>query len=85
MLLYIPESRALGPVAFMHCPSTIINPDATLGHHRQDTTHITFGVATAGFGLPPTGIGVDVSANFSDDPMCELAVNDLYEAPDCGL
>lgn len=37
------------------------------------------------FGLPPTGVGVDVSASFSDDPSCELSVNDLYDAPDCGL
>ena len=37
------------------------------------------------FGLPPTGVGVDVSASFSDNPACQLAVNDLYEAPDCGL
>lgn len=37
------------------------------------------------FGLPPTGVGVDVTATFSDDPDCTLAVDDLYEAPDCGL
>jgi hypothetical protein len=33
----------------MHRISTINNPDATLGHHWQDATHITFGVATLGF------------------------------------
>lgn len=37
------------------------------------------------FGLPPTGVGVDVTASFSDDPACQLVVNDLYNAPDCGL
>lgn len=37
------------------------------------------------FGLPPTGVGVDVSASFSAEPGCELVVADLYEAPDCGL
>jgi hypothetical protein len=37
------------------------------------------------FGLPPTGVGVDVSASFSEDPSCQLTVVDLYEAPDCGL
>lgn len=37
------------------------------------------------FGLPPTGVGVDVTAGFSDDPSCELSVDDLYNAPDCGL
>lgn len=37
------------------------------------------------FGLPPTGEGVDVSASFSADPTCQLAVANLYEAPDCGI
>ncbi|OOG73102.1 hypothetical protein B0E43_14385 [Algoriphagus sp. A40] len=37
------------------------------------------------FGLPPTGVGVDVSASFSANPTCQLAVVDLYEAPDCGI
>jgi hypothetical protein len=44
-----PGEPALGPVAFMHRPSTLNNPDASLGHHWQDATHITFGVATLGF------------------------------------
>lgn len=44
-----PGEPALGPVAFMHRPSAQNNPDAPLGHHWQDATHITFGVATAGF------------------------------------
>jgi len=44
-----PGEPALGPVAFMHRPSTLNNPDATLGHHWSDATHITFGVATVGF------------------------------------
>jgi len=37
------------------------------------------------FGLPPTGVDVNVTASFSDDPACQLVVNGLYEAPDCGL
>ncbi|MBE7178298.1 MAG: hypothetical protein INR69_18000 [Mucilaginibacter polytrichastri] len=44
-----PGEPALGPVAFMHRPSAINMPDATLGHHWQDATHILFGVATLGF------------------------------------
>ena len=44
-----PGEPALGPVAFMHRPSSLNNPDSPLGHHWQDATHITFGVATAGF------------------------------------
>ncbi len=43
-----PGEPALGPVAFMHRMSAFNNPDATLGHHWQDATHVTFGVVTAG-------------------------------------
>lgn len=39
---------ALGPVAFMHRMSGSENPAAPLGHHWQDSTHITHGVITAG-------------------------------------
>lgn len=44
-----PGEPALGPVAFMHRPSSQNIPNATLGHHWSDATHITFGVATIGF------------------------------------
>lgn len=44
-----PGEPAIGPPAFMHRISSINNPDAPLGHHWQDATHITFGVATVGF------------------------------------
>ena len=43
-----PGEPALGPVAFMHRPSALNNPDAPLSHHWSDATHITFGVATVG-------------------------------------
>ncbi len=46
-----PGEPALGPVAFMHRPSALHNPDAPLSHHWTDATHITFGVATAGIRL----------------------------------
>lgn len=39
---------ALGPVAFPHRTSSMGMPVAVLGHHLQDSTHITFGVATLG-------------------------------------
>jgi hypothetical protein len=45
----LPGESALGPPAFMHRLSAMNNPDAPVGHHWQDATHITFGVATAGF------------------------------------
>jgi len=44
-----PGEPALGPTAFMHRVSAMNNPDAPLGHHWQDATHITFGVGTLGF------------------------------------
>lgn len=39
---------ALGPSAFMHRPSAASDPLAPLGHHWQDSTHISYGVATLG-------------------------------------
>jgi hypothetical protein len=39
---------AVGPVAFMHRPSSENDPFAPISHHWQDATHITFGVLTAG-------------------------------------
>src|SRR5438270_2687485 len=44
-----PGEPALGPVAFMHRMSASENPSATLAHHLQDSTHISFGVVTTGF------------------------------------
>jgi len=44
-----PGEPALGPPTFMHRPSAMDDPDAPIAHHWQDSTHITFGVATAGF------------------------------------
>lgn len=50
LFLYLayPGEPALGPVAFMHRVAAFNNPDSPLGHHWQDATHITFGVATLG-------------------------------------
>ncbi len=39
---------ALGPVAFMHRASAAAIPLAPLSHHTFDSSHITFGVLTAG-------------------------------------
>jgi hypothetical protein len=43
-----PGEPALGPPTFMHRLSAMNNADAPLGHHWQDSTHVTFGVLTAG-------------------------------------
>jgi len=39
---------ALGPVAFPHRRSAMSDPLGVIGHHWQDSTHIAYGVATAG-------------------------------------
>jgi hypothetical protein len=48
LYLALPGEPALGPPAFMHRPSARHLPDSPIGHHWQDATHVTFGVATAG-------------------------------------
>jgi hypothetical protein len=39
---------ALGPAAFMHRASAADNPWVPLAHHVQDSTHVSYGVATLG-------------------------------------
>lgn len=39
---------ALGPIAFPHRLSAMPNPIAPISHHWLDSSHITFGVVTAG-------------------------------------
>ena len=39
---------ALGPVAYPHRASASEIPQATLGHHWEDSTHILYNVVTAG-------------------------------------
>ena len=48
--LYVgyPGEPALGPPTYMHRLLAYDLADAPIGHHWQDATHITFGVATAG-------------------------------------
>lgn len=40
---------ALGPSAFMHRGSASYNPEPPISHHWFDSTHITYGVVTAGY------------------------------------
>lgn len=44
-----PGEPALGPPTFMHRVSGMDYPDAPIGHHWEDATHVTFGVITAGY------------------------------------
>jgi hypothetical protein len=45
----LPGEPALGPPTFMHRISGMDLPEAPIAHHWFDSTHITFGVVTAGF------------------------------------
>ena len=49
LYLGLPGEPALGPATFMHRFSGMDNPEAPLGHHWLDSTHITYGVATLGW------------------------------------
>jgi hypothetical protein len=44
----LPGEPAYGPPAFMHRMSIMDSPEAPISHHWLDSTHITFGVLTAG-------------------------------------
>ena len=45
----LPGEPALGPATFMHRFSGLDNPEAPITHHWLDSTHITYGVLTAGY------------------------------------
>jgi hypothetical protein len=44
----LPGEPAFGPPAFMHREAILDSPEAPITHHWLDSTHITFGVVTAG-------------------------------------
>ena len=44
----LPGEPAFGPPSFMHRESIMDSPEAPITHHWLDSTHITFGVLTAG-------------------------------------
>ena len=44
----LPGEPAFGPPAFMHREAIMDSPEAPITHHWLDSTHITFGVLTAG-------------------------------------
>lgn len=47
----LPGEPAFGPPTFMHRESIMDSPEAPITHHWLDSTHITFGVVTAGLVL----------------------------------
>lgn len=48
LYLGLPGEPALGPATYMHRFAGLANPEAPITHHWLDSTHVTFGVATAG-------------------------------------
>jgi hypothetical protein len=47
----LPGEPAFGPPAFMHREAILDSPEAPISHHWLDSTHISFGVITAGIVL----------------------------------
>jgi hypothetical protein len=62
----LPGEPALGPPAFMHRFSGEDNPEAPITHHWLDSTHITYGVVTAGYVLG--GFKIEASAFRGREP-----------------
>jgi hypothetical protein len=66
---------ALGPVAFMHRPSSYENPGAPLSHHIFDSTHTSTGVLTMGLDRRPLAIEASV---FRGREPSDTALGDLH-------
>ena len=88
----LPGEPALGPPAFMHRLSASDNPEAPITHHWLDSTHITFGVLTAGLvldkfkleasgfrGREPDQFRYDIEAPALDSVAARLSWNPLPE------
>ena len=56
----VPGEPALGPATFMHRFSGQDDPAAPISHHWLDSTHITFGVVTAGVTHGPLKVEASV-------------------------
>jgi hypothetical protein len=74
---------ALGPPAFMHRFSGLDNPEAPLSHHWLDSTHVTYGVVTAG--IESDGLKLETSVFNGREPdqhryAVELRPLDSYSA-----
>jgi YHS domain-containing protein len=64
---------ALGPVAYPHRVSGMPNPLAPISHHWLDSTHITFGVITAGvYGRRWKGEGSVFNGREPDDKRADF-------------
>ena len=61
-----PGEPALGPVAYLHRGSGDDNPSAPISHHWLDSTHVAYGVATAGLVAGP--VKLDASTFTGREP-----------------
>jgi hypothetical protein len=88
----LPGEPALGPPAFMHRTSGMDIPEAPITHHWLDSTHITFGVVTAGLivdkwkmeasafrGREPDQYRYDIEAPKLDSFSARLSWNPIRE------
>jgi len=88
----LPGEPALGPPAFMHRTSGVDIPEAPITHHWLDSTHITFGVVTAGLildkwkmeasafrGREPDQYRYDIEAPKLDSFSARLSWNPIRE------
>jgi hypothetical protein len=62
----LPGEPAFGPPAFMHREAIMDSPEAPISHHWLDSTHISFGVLTAG--LVMDRVKVEVSRFNAREP-----------------
>jgi hypothetical protein len=62
----LPGEPAFGPPAFMHRMSIEDSPEAPISHHWLDSTHVSFGVVTAG--LIHDGWKIEASAYNGREP-----------------
>ena len=84
----LPGAPAFGPPAFMHRMSAMDSPEAPISHHWLDSTHIAFGVLTAGLvvgdvmveasrfnGREPNEERWDIESGPLDSTAARLSVN----------
>lgn len=63
---YLVGPAPLGPVAFMHRPSAVENPQSPLAHHHLDSSHVTPGVIT--LGVERNGFSLEAGAFHGREP-----------------
>ena len=88
----LPGAPAFGPPAFMHRMSAMDSPEAPISHHWLDSTHIAFGVVTAGLvlgdlmidasrfnGREPNQDRWDIETGPLDSTAARISVNPIRE------